>query len=98
MYAIRSYYVRVLELLDVRISRIYGTSAGAVIGGLYAAGMTTTQLQQMMLDITSPDDLFGVAARYPQLRFVTNEVKRALLGASPEESGVYDLAQSYNFV
>ncbi len=90
--------IRVLELLDVRISRIYGTSAGAVIGGLYAAGMTTTQLQQMMLDITSPDDLFGVAARYPQLRFVTNEVKRALLGASPEESGVYDLAQVEQFV
>jgi len=90
--------IRVLELLDVDISRIYGTSAGAVVGGLYAAGMTTTQLQQMMLDITSPDDLFGVAARYPQLRFVTNEVRRALLGISPEKSGVYDLTQVEQFV
>ena len=90
--------LRVLELLDVSISRVYGTSAGAVIGGLYASGMTTTLLQQMMLDISSPDELFGVAARYPQLRFVTNEVRRTLLGVSPEESGVYDLAQVEQFV
>ncbi len=90
--------IRVLELLGVSISKIYGTSAGAVIGGLYAAGMTTTQLQQMMLDVDSPDEIFGIAARYPQLRFVTNEVRRALLGTSPEESGVYDLSQVERFV
>ncbi len=90
--------IRVLELLDVSITKVYGTSAGAVIGGLYSAGMTTTQLEQMMLDIGSPDDLFGVAARYPQLRFATNEVRRKLLGISPEESGVYDLMQVERFV
>ena len=90
--------LRVLELLEVGVSKIYGTSAGAVIGGLYSAGLTTAQLQQMMLDIDTPDDLFGVGARYPELRFVTNEVRRALLGTTPEESGVYDLAQVERFV
>ena len=90
--------LRVLELLGVNIAKIYGTSAGAVIGGLYAAGLTTTELQEMMFDIESPDELFGVAARYPELRFVTNELRRTLLGLSPEESGVYDLAQVERFV
>lgn len=90
--------LHVLELLNVPVSKIYGTSAGAVIGGLYSAGITTTELQQIMLDIETPDDLFGVAARYPELRFVTNELRRTLLGVSPEESGVYDLAQVERFV
>ncbi len=90
--------IHVLELLGVDISKVYGTSAGAIIGGLHAAGLTTTQLQELMLDIETPDDLFGVAARYPELRFVTNELRRTLLGVSPEESGVYDLGQVERFV
>ncbi|MCD4690998.1 patatin-like phospholipase family protein [bacterium] len=90
--------IRVLELLGVNIRKIYGTSAGAVIGGLYAAGLTSAELQQMVLDIESPDELFGLAARFPQLRFVTNVVRRTLLGASPEESGIYDLTQVERFV
>jgi len=59
--------LRVLELLGVPISRVYGTSAGAVVGGLYSAGMSTAEMEQMMLDIRSPDDLFGYLGGVPTM-------------------------------
>lgn len=90
--------IRVLELLGVGFSRIYGTSAGAVIGGLYASGLTTTQVQRIFLDISSPDEVFGTAARLPQLRFVTNELRLTFRDIPPEQSGIYDLTQVERFV
>ncbi len=49
--------LKVLEELRVPVSRVAGTSMGAVIGGLYAAGYTATELEQI---VTSFDwvDLF----------------------------------------
>jgi predicted acylesterase/phospholipase RssA len=51
-----------------------------------------------MLNIKSPDEIFGFAARYPRLRMVTREIRRALLDLPPEESGIYDLQQVERFV
>lgn len=85
--------LRVLELLGVPVSGIYGTSAGAVIGGLRAAGLTVEQLEQVMLDITDPDVLFGFAARHPAMRLVAGEVVRAIAGASFERAGIYGSAR-----
>ncbi len=82
--------LRVLELLDVPVAAIYGTSAGAVIGGLRAAGLTVEELEQVMLDITNPDELFGFAARHPAMRLVAGEVMRAFAGRSFDRAGVYD--------
>jgi len=82
--------LRVLELLDVPVAAIYGTSAGAVIGGLRAAGLTVAELEQVMLDITDPDELFGFAARHPAMRLVAGEVMRALAGRSFDRAGVFD--------
>ncbi len=90
--------LRVLELLSVPISRIYGTSAGAVIGGFYAAGLDIPQLEQAMLDIQSPDDVFGFAARLTTLRFMTGAVKRTLTGPSFEHSGLYSLNTVEDYV
>jgi len=90
--------LKVLELLDIPVSHIYGTSAGAVVGGMYAAGMSTPELEGMMLDIQSPDDLFGFAARYPRLRLVTNELRRKLLRIPPEQSGMYSRSQVEQYV
>lgn len=81
--------LRVLELLGLRISGIYGTSAGAVIGGLHAAGLSVAELERVMLDITDPDELFGFAARHPAMRLVAGEVVRALAGRSFERAGIY---------
>jgi predicted acylesterase/phospholipase RssA len=85
--------LRVLELLSIRPDKIYGTSAGAVIGGLRAAGMSTADLEEAMLDITSADELFGFAARHPALRLVTGAVRRRLVGTSPDRAGIYDLTR-----
>ena len=40
--------LKVLEELQVPIDCIAGTSMGAVVGGLYASGMTTAQIEQTM--------------------------------------------------
>ena len=82
--------LRVLELLGVPIAGIYGTSAGAVIGGLHAAGLTVAELEKVMLDITGPDELFGFAARHPAMRLVAGEVVRAFAGRSFDRAGIYD--------
>lgn len=90
--------IRVLELLSIRISRIYGTSAGAVIGGLRAAGLGVDDLERAMLGIESPDELFGFGAKYPTLRLLTGAVRRKLLGASLDESGIYDVKTVEGYV
>jgi len=90
--------LRVLELLSVPISRIYGTSAGAVIGGLFAAGLSTSELERVMLDIGSPDELFGFASRLPTLRFMTGAVVRTLTKPSFETSGLYSLTKVEDYV
>lgn len=82
--------LRVLELLGVPIAGIYGTSAGAVVGGLHAAGLTVEELEKVMLDITGPDELFGFAARHPAMRLVAGEVVRALAGRSFDRAGIYN--------
>lgn len=83
--------IRVLELLGVSPTRIYGTSAGAVIGGLRAAGMSTDEIESAMLDIRSANELFGFAARYPALRLLTGAIKRSIVGRTFKEAGIYDL-------
>ncbi len=50
--------IQVLEELNIPIDCIAGTSMGSIIGGLYASGMTTDELQQALLDIDW-DDAFG---------------------------------------
>jgi len=43
--------LKALEEEDVPIGAIAGTSVGALIGGLYAAGVTTSQMEQMTQEI-----------------------------------------------
>jgi len=83
--------LRVLELLSVEPTRIYGTSAGAVIGGMRAAGMSTAEIEEATLDIRSADDLFGFASRYPALRLAALAIRRQFQTPKLDESGIYDI-------
>jgi len=90
--------LRVLELLEVPVSAVYGTSAGAVVGGLHAAGLSTVDLERVMLAIESPEELFGFAARFPALRLVSAEIVRKLRGATFDSLGIYDLSTVEEYV
>jgi predicted acylesterase/phospholipase RssA len=90
--------LRVLEVLDLPVDAIYGTSAGAVVGGLRAAGLSVEELEQVMRDITDPDELFGFAARHPAMRLVAGEVVRAVAGRSFERSGIYGSARLEDYL
>jgi predicted acylesterase/phospholipase RssA len=81
--------LRVLELLDIPISAVYGTSGGAVVGGLFAAGASVSDLERIMLGITDPDDLFGFASRHPAVRLAVGEIVRALAGSSLDRAGIF---------
>jgi len=90
--------LRILELLSIRPERIYGTSAGAVIGGLHAAGIGVADLEQVMLEIRSAGELLGFAAKHPTLRLVAGTVRRRLTGTSPDHAGIYDLTRVEDYV
>jgi NTE family protein len=49
--------IRVLEELNIPIDCITGTSMGSIIGGLYASGMTTDELEQALQAIDWDDAL-----------------------------------------
>lgn len=47
--------LRVLEKEGISINAIAGTSAGAIIGGLYASGFSWDNFEQLIRDIKKPD-------------------------------------------
>jgi len=65
--------VRFLQELDISIDRVYGTSAGAVVGGLFAAGLDFEKMKEAVNRLKDPDDLFGRGSKHLILRAVTRE-------------------------
>ena len=55
--------LRALERLQVPIDAVVGTSMGAVIGGLYASGMTPAQLEELVTELDWSNPLQDAAAR-----------------------------------
>ncbi len=49
--------IRELEILGVPVDCIAGTSMGAIVGGLYASGMTAAEIESFMLTIDWQDAL-----------------------------------------
>ena len=90
--------LRVLELLEVPIAAIYGTSAGAVIGGLYAAGVGVADLERIMLDISHPDELVGFGSRHPAVRLAAGEVVRAFTAPSFKRAGIFTAGRLEEYV
>ena len=55
--------LRELERMRVPIDAIVGTSMGAIIGGLYASGMTPDELQELITELDWSDPLQDTSAR-----------------------------------
>lgn len=55
--------IRELERMQVPIDAIVGTSMGAIIGGLYASGMTPEQLEELITELDWSDPLQDTSAR-----------------------------------
>lgn len=55
--------IKALEQHNVPIDYIAGTSMGAIVGGLYAAGMTTDELTQLVSDLDWADAFDDDASR-----------------------------------
>ena len=52
-----------IEKMDIQIHAIAGTSMGAVIGGLYAAGYSADELEQVALELDWPETLSDAPQR-----------------------------------
>ena len=55
--------LKILEELNVPIDYIAGTSMGAIIGGLYASGLSPDEIQQVLMDIDWNDALRDSSSR-----------------------------------
>src|SRR5258707_376877 len=64
--------LRVLEELHIPIDYIAGTSAGAIVGGMYASGMTPDEIDQA-LSTTDWRDAFADRTRYKDLAYRRKE-------------------------
>ena len=47
--------IRELERMQIPIHAIAGTSMGAIVGGLYASGMTVDEIEMFLLDTNWPN-------------------------------------------
>jgi NTE family protein len=70
--------LRVLEELNVPVDYIGGTSMGAIIGGLYASGMSADELEEVLLEIDWADTLEDQTPR-KDLAFRRKEDQRRYL-------------------
>jgi NTE family protein len=58
--------IRVLEQMHVPIDYIAGTSMGAVVGGLFASGLTTDEIERALTQ-TDWNDALSDRTRYKEL-------------------------------
>lgn len=77
--------LKVLESLRVPVDCITGTSMGSIIGGAYAAGVGTAELEQTVLD-TDWDDVFN--DRPPRAQQALRRKAEAASGLSEVELGL----------
>jgi predicted acylesterase/phospholipase RssA len=82
--------LRFIETYKVPVERIYGVSAGAVIGGFFAAGVRASQLREAALLLKDPDDLFGKGSRYMLIRAVKAELQSLFKKGSAINTSIYD--------
>lgn len=81
--------IRLIETFGIEIKKVYGTSAGAVIGGLYAAGLSSVQMEEAVLKLKSPDDLFGRRSRHFLYRALKSEFQASVMNRGFMSAGIY---------
>ncbi|MFW6138654.1 MAG: patatin-like phospholipase family protein [Spirochaetota bacterium] len=82
--------IRLIEKLGISPERVYGTSAGAVVGGLYAAGLDSYQMETAVLKLKNPDQLFGPGSRHFIFRAVKSEFEAQVWKNGFKKSGIYN--------
>ncbi len=80
--------LRVIEESGVRIDYIGGTSMGAVVGGLYAAGYSADQLEQLLRSIDIMAELQDAVAREDRTIFEKLYNEKYLLSISMQDFGI----------
>jgi predicted acylesterase/phospholipase RssA len=89
--------IRIIEELVIKVERVYGTSAGSVVGGLYAAGMNSRQLENAVRTLKNPDDLFGRGSRHMLFRALKSEV-RSCIRKTTTNTSIYDGKRLEGFI
>jgi len=90
--------IKIIELLDIKIEKVFGTSAGALIGGLYAAGLTSGKMKDAVMKLNNPDSIFGKYSRHILLRAAKSEFQANFVGGGFKNSGIYNGDKLENYI
>jgi len=82
--------IRIIEELGINVERVYGTSAGSVIGGLYAAGLGWKQMRDAALRLKKPDDLFGFGSKHIIIRAIKSEIEATFKKSEYPRAAIYN--------
>jgi len=82
--------VRFLQEIGVRVERVYGTSAGAVVGGLFAAGFSFEEMKKAVEMLKDPDDLLGRWSRHLIFRAIRREFQLLSKNEGFEGASIYE--------
>ena len=80
--------LRVIEESGVRVDYIGGTSMGAVVGGLYAAGYSADQLEQLLRSIDIMAELQDAVERQDRTIYEKLYNEKYLLSISMQDFGI----------
>ncbi|MBB4080889.1 NTE family protein [Lewinella aquimaris] len=80
--------LRVIEESGVRVDYIGGTSMGAIVGGLYAAGYSADQLEQLLRSIDILSELQDAVAREDRTIYEKIYNEKYLLSISMQDFGI----------
>ena len=82
--------IRILEELEISVERVYGTSAGSVIGGLYSAGLGWKQMRDAALRLKRPDDVFGIGSKHIIIRAIKSEIEATFKKMDYPRAAIYN--------
>ncbi|MCP9234332.1 patatin-like phospholipase family protein [Lewinella sp. JB7] len=80
--------LRVIEESGVRVDYIGGTSMGAIVGGLYAAGYSADQLEELLRGIDIMGELQDAVAREDRTIYEKLYNEKYLLSISMQDFGI----------
>jgi NTE family protein len=90
--------LRFLEEQGITVDKTFGSSAGAVIGGFFAAGVNASRLYDAALDLKDPDTVFGRGSRRILLRIVRNQIETRFSGSGFRHAAAYDQRRIESYI